>query len=211
MKQTICALCILLITSHVAQALSYSTAEGCFASSIAQLSGLFAGEHEGQAPKSWSDIQAYLDRPIDKIYYYVLPTKRYAFMARPLQLPPPHEGELIIVTRRPFHDSRLYTNWFGGISGGLREAGRYIVYRRNSGEFESSYVDEAYIEKVFRGSESLMPAPDTEPERRHERNARWHFIINWGIFAVIATFVVARRYFRYRNISSAKSCDAKPA
>jgi len=192
MNRTIHVLCILLAVSQAAHALSYSTAEGTFARQAAMFTDLYYKEHNGRSPATWSDLQSYLDRPIDEVFYYILPTKRYAFLRRPLRLPPPHDGELLIVTRRPFRESRLYTSWYGGISRGLREPGRYIVYRTSAGSFEARYVEEAYIEQAFRGSESLLPSSDSEPERRHESEARWRSFFTWAVIAVIPCFFLAR-------------------
>lgn len=158
-------------------------------------------QHEGRAPSSWADIETCLDQPIDGAYRYIVPTKRYAFLSQSLQLPPPHAGDLLIITRRPFRDGRLYTNWYGGIGHGLRESGRYIIYRNRAGEFGASYVDEAYVQQAFRGSESLLPSPDAEPLRRHEREARWRAIITWTVAAVIATAFLARSFFRRPSTS----------
>jgi hypothetical protein len=178
----------LFAASSTACALSYSTAEGVFARHLAGIASSYAVLHEGRAPSSWTDIEAYLDRPIDEVYRHITPTKRYAFLSRPLSLPPPREGELLVITRRPFRDTRLYQGFFG-IGRGLREPGRYILYRTPDGEFTSSYVDEAYVQRAFRGFESLLPPPDSEPMRRHEVEARWRSIFTWcGVVAVVALF-----------------------
>jgi len=204
-NRTIYVLCILLAVSQAAHALSYSTAEGTFAHQVTMFADVYSNEHNGRSPASWSDLQPYLDQPIDEVFYYILPTKRYAFLQRPLRLPPPHEGELVIVTRRPFRESRLYTSWYAGISRGLREPGRYIIYRTSAGSFKARYVEEAYIQQAFRGSESLLPSPDTEPERRHESEARWRSFVSWAAIAAIPFFLLAR--FIYRRFATRSAND----
>ena len=201
MNRTIYALCIFLAASSAAQALSYSTAEGVFTHQLSTLAEIYSTQHEGHSPSSWSDLKPYLDRPIDDAFRYITPTKRYAFLTQPLHLPPPHEGDLLVITRRPFRDGRLYTNWYGGIGHGLREPGRYIIYRSSTGAFQASYVEEAYIQQAFRGSESLLPSPDTEPLRRHESEARWRSIITWAVATLIAAAFLARSFFRRSSTS----------
>ena len=169
---------------------------------------IYSREHDGRSPSSWSDLQPYLDRPIDEAFRYITPTKRYAFLSQPLHLPPPHEGDLLIITRRPFHDGHLYTNWYGGISHGLREAGRYIIYRTPSGKFGTFYVEEAYVQQAFRGSEALLPPPDTEPERRHESEARWRSVLSWAALAVVPCLLLARFIYRRFATPSANGRNA---
>ena len=183
MKRAIYVLCILLDASISAQAHRYGTPEGVFANGLAQNASFFAMEHEGRAPSSWADI---FNGTIDAAYWYITPTKRYAFLSQPLHLPPPHEGDLLIITRRPFRDSSPY----GLFGTGLREPGRYIIYRTSTGEFTSAYVDEAYVQRAFRGFESLLPTPDTEPMRRHEVEARDESIVIWCMAGIAVVFLV---------------------
>ena len=199
-KRAFCGLCALLAASSSACALSYSTAEGTFAHHLAGYASIYAIQHGGRAPSSWADIETSLDQPIDGAYRHIAPTKRYAFLSQPIRLPPPHAGDLFIITRRPFRDSRLYQGFFG-ISRGLREPGRYIIYRTPNSEFRASYVDEAYVQQAFRGFESLLPVPDSEPLRRHEVEARWRSILTWSIAAIAAAFI-ARRVFRRSSTPS---------
>ncbi len=166
------------------------------------LADTFAREHEDRSPASWSDFDGYLTSPVDSVFYHIIPSKRYAFLSKPLNLPAPHLGNLLIITRRPFRDGRLYANFFGGISHGLREPGRYIIYRTQSGQFQASYVDEAYVQQAFRGSEALLPSPDTEPLRRHETDARKRSIITWAVAAAIPITLLTWRFFRRSSTSA---------
>ncbi len=195
MNRTIYVLCILLAVSQAAQALSYSTAERTFAHHLSSYATIFSLQHEGRAPSSWADIETCIDRPIDGAYSYITPTKRYAFLSQPLHLPPPYDGDLLIITRRPFRDGRLYTNLLGGISHGLREPGRYIIFRRANGSFEAAYVDEAFVQRAFHGSESLLPTPDSEPMRRREVKALCWSVLTWSAAGITVVFLV-RRFFR---------------
>ena len=136
-------ICLLLAASPAARGLSYSTGEGSFVLQVALAAEAYSQEHGGRSPASWPDLEPYFGRPLDEEFRSVTPTRRYAFLPQPLHLPPPHDGDLLLITRRPFREMKLYTNWYGGSSQGLREPGRYIIYRTDSGEFEGTYVEEA--------------------------------------------------------------------
>ena len=81
------------------------------------------------------------------------------------------------------------------------EPGRYIIYRTKDGRFQYEYVGEAYVQKAFRGNESLLPTPDTEPLRRRELRydeeilasiqCSWIFIVLIGVAFV--AFLLFRR------------------
>ena len=208
-KATIYALCAYLLTLQAAHALSYSTPEGSFASQVATFTHIYVKDHGGHLPTSWTDFQQYLGGTVDEVYHYISPSKRYAFLSQPLPLPPPYYGaDLLVITRRPFRDSRLYQGFFG-INRGLREPGRYIIYRRRTGEFGASYVEESYVQQAFRGSEFLLPMPDSEPERPHERKARearWRSIITWTLVALVVAVVLATSILSHEsNLGSVNS------
>lgn len=207
-NRTIHVLCILLVLSQAAHALSYFTPDGIFAQNMASCAEVFSKEHAGRSPTSWADFQPYFQNPIDETFRHITPTKRYAFLSRPLHLPPPYDGDLLIVTRRPFRDGRLYTNWYGGISHGLREPGRYIIFRTGAGTFHAYYVEEAYVQQAFRGSESLLPSPDTEPERPRESEARRRSIISWAVAVLVAGAFLARLFFRRSAAASGNARNA---
>jgi hypothetical protein len=171
------------------------TAEGVFADHMAFLASEYAKQNRGLAPSSWSELEAPLGRSLDQQFSYIKPTKRYAFLSQPLRLPPPHAGDLLVITRRPFRAARSYQTIFGSHDG-LRERGRYIMYRNKKGDFKASYVPETYVQEAFRGFESLLPAPDNEPLRAHELRARKRSIITWSVIALIAIAFLARRALR---------------
>ncbi len=201
LKCALYGLCFLVGASSTALALTIITAEGGFARHVSRFAGFYAKDNEGRSPSSWLDIEKYCNAPIDATYCDITPTKRYAFLSQPLSLPQPYGGELVIITRRPFRDGTHYTNWYGGISEGLRELGRYIIYRTSDGTFHSTYVDEAYVQKAFRGFESLLPEPDTEPLRKREWYARWRSIIAWTVAALIVAAFVGYRIFDHSSKS----------
>ena len=161
MKPVVPFICILLTAVTPVYAHSYDTSEGIFANQLAIYAKLYSILNEGQSPSSWSDIQTCINSPIDTAYSDITPTKRYAFISTPFHLPAPYEGELLVITREPFRDVLLYTNFFGGISSRHQELGRYIIYREPDGQFRSAYVDEAYVQRAFQGFESRLPAPDS--------------------------------------------------
>ncbi len=197
MRDMVSILCVLLALCQEVQALSYGTPEQGFAHSMTIALETYSRDHDGRTPGSWEDLEQYFtSRSIDETFYYILPTKRYAFLQQPVRLLPPHEGELIIVTRRPFRESRLYTSWYGRIREGLREPGRYIIYRSSTGSFDSRYVLEEYIQQVFRGQEDLLPTPDTERMRQHEGEARWWALVRWIGILFIPVVLLARWIYR---------------
>ncbi len=164
------------------------------ANQLAIAASIYAIQHDGLAPSSWDEIQPFFSKPIDEAYEHIAPTKRYAFLAQPLRLPPPVHFEVLLITRRPFRDITVSQGLFGLLDG-LSEPGRWIIYRRDDGGFAPVWMDEAYVREAFRGFESLLPAPDSGPLRRHEVEARRNSIVKWTGAAVIAAFL-ARRFFR---------------
>jgi len=191
---------LFLAGARPAFALSYSTPDGAFAGQLATFSTIYAKTHGGRGPASWEDIQSMLTGPVDEAFKYILPTKRYAFLAHPIKLSRPYEGgELIILSRSPFRDSRLYTNWYGGISRGLREeAGRYMIFREPDGKYGWAYVPESYIAQIFQGSEALLPTPDRESERLWIASARREDVCRWIIPVVL---LAGFGWFFWRGIS----------
>lgn len=165
------------------------------------LAEMHANAHSGQAPTGWADLESQLGQPMDTTHARVLPTKRYSFIAQPLRLPTPHEGELLLIARRPFRDVRLNEHRFLGERRSLREPGRYIVYRLSTGRFTSAWVDEPYVQRAFQGKESLLPAPDTEPLRAHEleiprQRMRNRIMLVLGLAAAVAVPILWRRALR---------------
>jgi hypothetical protein len=166
----VAVVCALSTFSDIARASGLITNEGHFAHTVATASQQYASEHGGRSPSSWSEFDGYIYGPLDVTFRYVVPTKRYAFLPTPLHLPPPHQGELLIVTRRPFREVNTSPRWFQ--LSRLEQPGRYIIYRLNAGDFRTAYVDEAYIQQAFRGSGHLLPVPDSEPDRPWEVKLR---------------------------------------
>jgi hypothetical protein len=84
----------------------------------------------------------------------------------------------------------------GCIAPGLRDRWRYIVYRRTNGSFGSASVREDHTQRAFKDSEHLLPTPDTEPERPHERQARPWLLVKLIFFAAV-TILFLRRSWRW--------------
>jgi hypothetical protein len=158
-KRTIYILWILLVVPRAACAYNVNSRDAQFTHEVVRYAQRFANEHDGYAPASLSDLEQDFGRPIDEAYPGITPTKRYAFLSQPLHLPPPHEGDLLIITRRPFRDTYLYKHWFRGVTQGLLEPGRFIIYRTGAGEFRASYVDESYVQNAFRASNRCCHRP----------------------------------------------------
>ena len=159
-------LLVLLLSKCFTHATTFTSAEGAFVQQTAAFVAGYAQSHNGNPPQSWAEID---QDPVfgERVLQGFIPfRKRYAFVNPPVLLPAPHNVELFLITRRPFHDQTLD----GFI--GLRSLGRYLVFRSKSGECKSLYVKEEVVHEMFRGMEHLLPAPDSEPLRRHEFIAR---------------------------------------
>ncbi len=142
----------------------------------------YAKTHEGRLPTSWEEWNEQMLQPgyvsIDERWRSILPTRRYAFLAQPVPLLPPYEGELIMTSRRPFRESNLGNGVSSLFSSPMKAPGRYLIYRQPSGEFHSHYATEEYVQSLFRGRESLLPTPDTEPMRESEVKAERAWLIH---------------------------------
>lgn len=175
-------LLVLLLSESSGHATTFTSAEGVFVQQTAAFFTRYAQAHNGNPPRSWAEID---QDPVlgERVVQGFIPfRKRYALVNPPVLLPVPHNVELFLITRRPFHDHTL-DGFFG-----LRQLGRYLVFRSKSGEFKSLYVKEEVVQEMFRGMEHLMPAADSEPLRRHEFIARcW-----MGGLSVVGCFLLCR-------------------
>jgi hypothetical protein len=191
-RRAVLFLFLFAATAPVLRATVYVAQDGAFAAEACTAAGQFAAAHGGRSPSSWGDIEAYLTEPLDEVYTDLLPTKRYAFLTRPLQLPAPYTGDLIIVNRKPYRELTAEKTMLGTIQA-LTDPGRYIIYRTRDGGFHSAYVDETYIQTVFENSPDLLPTPDREPERSWEHAARRSSIVGW--VAPVAIFCLVGYWF----------------
>ena len=169
-----------------------STSEARMAHDLAFFSRMYTEKHEGQQPTTWEDLQQSMNAPVDEVYHYILPTRRYAFLPQPVPLPGPDEGSVYLITRRPFREHQLRESFFDSPMGPLR---RYIICRDPSGVFFARIVTEEYVQRLFRDKPSLLPAPDTEPMRVSEVSARRAWVLYCAEmigFILLALYVLPR-------------------
>lgn len=160
------------------------TREASFCLAMATSLEVHTKEHEGRLPSSWESVR--LPEGVssfDEIFPDITPTKRYAFLPQPVTLIPPHEGELVMITRRSFREARHEPGLFAVP---FTEPSRYLIYRQPGGEFAALLVREEYVQAVFRGQESLLPVPDGEPLRTREARVRWGWIIYCCVMGALA-------------------------
>lgn len=143
--------------------LSYDTPEGCAADAVAIYSRMYSLEHGGKTPASWDDLRPMFTVPPEEVMSHSAPAKRYAFVAPPIPLLPPHQGDLIAINRSDIYDSTMYTGLFGR-EHGLKGPGRYMIMRTPNGEFERLWVKPDYVHQVFESASTQLPLVDTEPE-----------------------------------------------
>ena len=190
-------LCVLFLAVALAGGFTYGIPrEVRFAKEMASCFSLYESQHQGRLPTSWEHIaEVRTGSPLEVTYRDISPRKRYAFLPQPLPLLPPHEGELVMVTRRPFREFRL--SW-GLFTSQLREPGRYLIYRMPGGGFASQYVSEEYVQALFRGHESLLPVPDAEPMRASEEQSERLELRNraLGIALLLLCFIFGPRLCR---------------
>lgn len=190
-------LCALFLAVAAAGGFTYGIPrEVRCAKAMASSCSLYERQHQGRLPTSWEHIAEVRSRhPLEETYRDISPRKRYAFLPQPLRLLPPHEGELVMITRRPFREFRL--SW-GLFSSQLREPGRYLIYRMPGGQFGTEYVSEEYVQALFRGHESLLPVPDAEPIRASEEQSERLELRNraLGIGLLLLCFICGPRLCR---------------
>jgi hypothetical protein len=193
-------LILVFISPTIGSALSYGTPDSGFCHNMVSFLEIYEKQNEGRLPTSWADLDRSSSKPIDEIFYYLQPTKRYAILSPPVPLPRPLEGKLIVMTRQPYRDTELYSGWFG-ISRRLGKSGYRIVYKIPEGVFQTKFVSEDYIEEVFRRAESSLPEPDKELERSGVRNTRRQVLFRRIICCGLGFVVAAILWRRLRNRS----------
>ena len=114
---------------------------------------------------SWEELEKERAEPIDQTFPKISPTKRYAFLANPLKLTPPLDGELYIIARRPFPST-------AELQPDYKSLGRYIIYRQGE-KIKSQWIKEEYIQVLFKDHISILPTPDNEPLRPEEIEAKY--------------------------------------
>ena len=202
---------LIFILPTVGSALTYGTPDSGFCHNMVSFLRIYESQNEGRPPTTWTELDQTLSQPIDEIYYYLQPTKRYAFLSKPVVLLKPLEGKLVVMTRRPYRDTELYSGWFG-INRRLDKSGYRIIYKTPDGDFQTKFVAEDYIQEVFRRAKLLLPEPDNEPERSGVRDTRLHVMYRRAAYCGLGLVAVAFLWRRLRSRSrSLKSRNLRPS
>ena len=166
-----------------------------FASALALMIRGYAHEHGGRAPASWVEMQAIVGDPAKMSPERRSQLRRYALLQPPMRYTF-REGsdagaEICLMMRRPFREVSTGTFPFYWLS----PPRRYVILRYDDGTFHAMRLSEEEIQKIFRGRESLLPTPDTEPMRDRELSARLWNAICYALGG-LTLFLLGRRLLR---------------
>ncbi len=192
-----------------AYCLSYSTAEGQIARTMAFCIEQYHQKY-GKLPTEWSELDEFMNRPMDEYFRYAPPSKRYAFVPS-FPLLPPIEGEIVAVTRKPTYEVTLSSGLFG-LQTDLKGPGRFVIFRNAKGQFPSRWVNEEYIVRSFAEAKQALPTPDNEPEPKPISNARKEIYIRRSVYAVVILVPIGGYYLikRRRRKSTEQTRAANP-
>lgn len=150
---------LIFILPTVGSALTYGTPDSGFCHNMVSFLRIYESQNEGRPPTTWTELDQTLSQPIDEIYYYLQPTKRYAFLSKPVVLLKPLEGKLVVMTRRPYRDTELYSGWFG-INRRLDKSGYRIIYKTPDGDFfKQNLLRKTIFKRFFVGRNYYYPNP----------------------------------------------------
>jgi hypothetical protein len=139
-------------------------------------------EH-GKYPKNWDELLSTFESPnnFDRGYYYVQPTKRYAFVVNDVQMEYPETGRVLLIARSPLRerteDRALWP------FNQLTKPGRYVLFETPSGLLLNVFFDESYVQKIFADAKVPLPPPDNLGPRPQE-------MADWTIFEQGACLLV---------------------
>lgn len=168
-----------------AWASSYSPAEGSMVSSMARCIDSYEKKY-GVLPTQISELDEFILRPFDEYFHYASPSKRYVFVAS-FQMPPPVEGTIIAMARKPGYETTLSDS----LSEGLKGPGRYLIFRNPEGHIVRRWVSEYDVKQIFKEAKQPLPVPDNEPEPRHIAKVRKGIYVRWAIYALVILAAVA--------------------
>ncbi len=170
-------LCLGLAVAAVVPVSTVQAQERSFTTHVSILATVYAQEHGGQAPASWADLHPDMgdfDNPQEPLI------PRYAFLETPVPLGHPYgAGSAIhLMSRRSFREVWVNCKRPGPRTY-LSEPGRYVIVNSGDGSYYYPlWVRETEIQALFRGRESLLPTPDTEPKRAREVKAERDILIH---------------------------------
>ncbi|MES2923575.1 MAG: hypothetical protein V4819_18615 [Verrucomicrobiota bacterium] len=192
MKRLIQVISITLFSSSVSQGLVEFTEEASFVVQVELSAHEYAEAHAGSSPTSWTDLQPYSSKPFDEVFPRILPTKRYAFLPKPVQIHALSDEEILLIARKPIRNFTSYRNWYGSRSDKLGDPGRYMLTRSKSQGFLRKWLPEVAVQRIFRDATAGLPEPDNEPERQYMIDFRRKKRAPWIALAavVLGTFIL---------------------
>ncbi len=203
------ALCGWIAAPAVVQANTQEAPDESFARHLEAAARVFGLEHGGRAPASWAEMQTVMGDPAKATPEKQSQCRRYALLQPPVRFTF-GEGsdagagaDILLMMRRPFRE--VSTGSFPFTFYRLRPPRRYVIVRSDDGTFDVMRMREERIQEIFRGRESLLPPPDTEPMRPWELSARFCIAATYAL-AVLALLLLARlmrRMYRYSITASA--------
>lgn len=123
-----------------------STKLAAIAEGVANCMEAFAKEHNGKAPTTWSELNAYID--LDRVAINLggsLESQMLLVWSNHPKLPGAGELELVAVTSFPINEDRRTA------------VGRYVVYRKSDGRFFSRWESEDTIRASLSKVDTQIP------------------------------------------------------
>ncbi len=157
----------------------------------------------GVLANKWSDLEGFINRPLDEYFHYAPPNKRYTFVDGVGMLPP-LEGDMLLVARKAGYEITL-SDGILPMETHLKGPGRYVIFRNSKGEFRAKWLDERDIVRTFAAAERALPIPDNEPEPSPIKKARQEILLRRSIYTAIIVVPLGiwwiwakRRYWKPR-------------
>lgn len=119
-------------------------------------------EHHRELPARWNDLDPYLEGGVAEIAKKTQGTERYALLSPPIPLKKPFQGELIVVTRRPY--SEIFFSDYGERKRFAPVLHRAIV-RTVEGEIDWKKFTVSEMADIYGNAGVPAVAPDSLPER----------------------------------------------
>jgi hypothetical protein len=211
MKRLIQVFCLMLFSTGASHALVDITDEGHFAFNFELAAHEFAEANSGRSPSSWEDFHHYFSKPIDEVFPQILPTKRYAFLEKPVRMRSDSDFEILIIARKPIRESHRYRNWLGSRSRKWGEPGRYALTRSKSEGFMRQWLSEIAVQRIFRDANTTLPEPDKEPNRPPELTFYLSRYAEWIVLTGVLLGMVGIWFINRKNpAAQAESTGSSP-
>ncbi|RYD49681.1 MAG: hypothetical protein EOP83_24855 [Verrucomicrobiaceae bacterium] len=195
-------LALLLSVALVSPARAWTsrTAESTALSNIGSFIKFFESEKK-RMPESWKELDEFWEKPLDRSYPLVLPTRRYELFS-----PPPNirlygrSVQVIAMTRKPMWETTREGNM--GRTLALKGPGRYLLRRSEDGSIASEWLPEPAIQRFWPSTGRALPVPDDEPERPWVKAAREQMMmkrVGIGVASALVAAWIAARFLGKRR------------